>query len=469
MVINMAKVKITETVLRDAHQSLIATRMTTDEMRPILPLMDKAGFHSVECWGGATFDACLRFLNEDPWERLRILRKEMPNTKLQMLFRGQNMLGYRHYADDVLEYFVQKSVANGIDIIRIFDALNDIRNLETAVKAAKNEGAHTQIAISYTLGEVFTTDYYVNYAKKIEEVGADSICIKDMAALLTPYETEKLVKALKAAVKIPIQLHTHYTSGLASMCLLKGIEAGVDVIDTAMSPLALGTSHAPTESMVAALQGTEYDTGLDLVLLTEIRSYFMKLRQKYIENGLLDPKMLAVDANALIYQVPGGMLSNLLSQLKQAGKEDKLEEVLKEVPRVRKDAGYPPLVTPSSQIVGTQAVFNVIMGERYKTVTKEFKGIVRGEYGQTPVPIDPEFRKKIIGDEEPINCRPADRIAPELDKLRQECAEWIEQEEDVLSYAQFGQVAVKFFENRRNAKYNLDGKHGDAENGVHPV
>ncbi len=465
----MAKVKITETVLRDAHQSLIATRMTTDEMRPILPLMDKAGFHSVECWGGATFDACLRFLNEDPWERLRILRKEMPNTKLQMLFRGQNMLGYRHYADDVLEYFVQKSVANGIDIIRIFDALNDIRNLETAVKAAKKEGAHTQIAISYTLGEVFTTDYYVNYAKKIEEVGADSICIKDMAALLTPYETEKLVKALKAAVKIPIQLHTHYTSGLASMCLLKGIEAGVDVIDTAMSPLALGTSHAPTESMVAALQGTEYDTGLDLVLLTEIRSYFMKLRQKYIENGLLDPKMLAVDANALIYQVPGGMLSNLLSQLKQAGKEDKLEEVLKEVPRVRKDAGYPPLVTPSSQIVGTQAVFNVIMGERYKTVTKEFKGIVRGEYGQTPVPIDPEFRKKIIGDEEPINCRPADRIAPELDKLRQECAEWIEQEEDVLSYAQFGQVAVKFFENRRNAKYNLDGKHGDAENGVHPV
>lgn len=465
----MAKVKITETVLRDAHQSLIATRMTTDEMRPILPLMDKAGFHSVECWGGATFDACLRFLNEDPWERLRILRKEMPNTKLQMLFRGQNMLGYRHYADDVLEYFVQKSVANGIDIIRIFDALNDIRNLETAVKAAKKEGAHTQIAISYTLGEVFTTDYYVNYAKKIEEVGADSICIKDMAALLTPYETEKLVKALKAAVKIPIQLHTHYTSGLASMCLLKGIEAGVDVIDTAMSPLALGTSHAPTESMVAALQGTEYDTGLDLVLLTEIRSYFMKLRQKYIENGLLDPKMLAVDANALIYQVPGGMLSNLLSQLKQAGKEDKLEEVLKEVPRVRKDAGYPPLVTPSSQIVGTQAVFNVIMGERYKTVTKEFKGIVRGEYGQTPVPIDPEFRKKIIGDEEPINCRPADRIAPEIDKLRQECAEWIEQEEDVLSYAQFGQVAVKFFENRRNAKYNLDGKHGDAENGVHPV
>lgn len=469
MGIIMGKVKITETVLRDAHQSLIATRMTMDEMLPILPLMDKVGYHSIECWGGATFDSCLRFLNEDPWERLRILKKNLPNTKLQMLFRGQNMLGYRHYADDVLEYFVQKSVANGIDIIRIFDALNDIRNLETAIKAAKKEDAHTQVAISYTLGDVFTTDYYVDYAKRIENSGADSICIKDMAALLTPYETEKLVKALKSAVKIPIQLHTHYTSGLASMCLLKGIESGVDVIDTAMSPLALGTSHAPTESMVAALQGTEYDTGLDLVLLTEIRDYFMKLRKKYIDSGLLDPKMLAVDANALIYQVPGGMLSNLLSQLKQAGKEDKLEEVLKEVPRVRKDAGYPPLVTPSSQIVGTQAVFNVIMGERYKMVTKEFKGIVRGEYGRTPVPIDPEFRKKIIGDDTPIDCRPADLLEPELDKLRKECAEWTEQEEDVLSYAQFGQVAVKFFENRRNAKFGIDSTHSDSEKQIHPV
>jgi len=465
----MAKVKITETVLRDAHQSLIATRMTMDEMRPILPLMDKVGYHSIECWGGATFDSCLRFLNEDPWERLRILRKELPNSKLQMLFRGQNMLGYRHYADDVVEYFVQKSVANGIDIIRIFDALNDIRNLDTAIRAAKKEGAHTQVAMSFTLGEVFTDQYYVDYAKKIQDAGADSICIKDMAALLTPYRTEKLVKALKASVNIPIQLHTHYTSGLASMCMLKGIEAGVDVIDTAMSPLALGTSHAPTESMVAALQGTEYDTGLDLVLLTQIREYFMKPRKKYIDSGLLDPKMLAVDANALIYQVPGGMLSNLLSQLKQAGKEDKLEEVLKEVPRVRKDAGYPPLVTPSSQIVGTQAVFNVILGERYKTVTKEFKGIIKGEYGQTPVPIDPAFRKKIIGNETPIECRPADRLAPELDKLRAECSEWIEQEEDVLSYAQFGQVAVKFFEKRRDAKFALDPKHGDSASGVHPV
>ncbi|MCC8192616.1 MAG: oxaloacetate decarboxylase subunit alpha [Ruminococcus sp.] len=465
----MAKVKITETVLRDAHQSLIATRMTLDEMLPILPAMDKIGYYSCEVWGGATFDSCLRFLDEDPWDRLRAIRKAMPNTKLQMLFRGQNMLGYRHYADDVLKYFVQKAVANGIDIIRIFDALNDIRNLETAVEAAKKEGAHAQIAISYTTGEVFTDEYYVDYAKRIESIGADSICIKDMAALLTPYETEKLVKKIKAAVSIPVQLHTHYTSGLASMCLLKGVEAGADIIDTAMSPLALGTSHAPTESMVAALQGTEYDTGLDLVALTEVRDYFMTLREKYIKNGLLDPKMLATDANALIYQVPGGMLSNLLSQLKQAGKEDKLDDVLKEVPRVRKDAGYPPLVTPTSQIVGTQAVFNIIMGERYKTVTKEFKGLVRGEYGKTPVPVDPEFQKKICGDEEPITCRPADLLEPELDKLRSECAEWIEQEEDVLSYAQFPKVAPTFFEKRRNKKYGIDSNHSDSDSKVMPV
>lgn len=379
------------------------------------------------------------------------------------------MLGYRHYADDVLEYFVQKSVANGIDIIRIFDALNDIRNLETAVKAAKKEGAHAQIAISYTLGEVFTEQYYIDYAKRIEEAGADSICIKDMAALLTPYETERLVKALKSAVNIPIQLHTHYTSGLASMCLLKGIESGVDVIDTAMSPLALGTSHAPTESMVAALQGTEYDTGLDLKLLTEIREYFMTLRKKYIDSGLLDPKLLAVDANALIYQVPGGMLSNLLSQLKQAGKSDKFEEVLKEVPRVRADAGFPPLVTPTSQIVGTQAVFNVILGERYKTVTKEFKGLVKGSYGKTPAPIDPEFRKKILGDEQPIDCRPADLIEPELEKLKAECAKWSQQDEDVLSYAMFGQVAEKFFEKRKDKQLGIDTEHADKANKVMPV
>ncbi len=468
------KIRITETVLRDAHQSLLATRMKLEDMLPILPKLNAVGFNSIECWGGATFDSCLRFLNEDPWERLRTLRKEMPDARLQMLFRGQNMLGYRHYADDVLEEFVQKSVENGIDVIRIFDALNDIRNLQTAINSAKKatrggKKPEVQVAVSYTTGEVFTTEYYVEYAKKIQEAGADSICIKDMAALLTPYKTEELVKAIKANVDLPVDLHTHYTSGLASMCLLKGIEAGADIIDTAMSPLALGTSHAPTESMVAALQGTEYDTGIDLPLLMEIREYFMGLRKKYIDEGLIDQKMLATDAGALIYQVPGGMLSNLLSQLKQAGKEDLLHEVLLEVPRVRKDAGYPPLVTPSSQIVGTQAVFNVLMGERYKTVTKEFKGVVRGEYGQTPVPIDPEFRKKIIGNAEPIDCRPADLLEPELEKLRKECAEWAESEEDVLSYAQFGQVAVKFFEKRRNEKFGIDGKHGDAEKQIHPV
>ena len=465
----MAKLKITETVLRDAHQSLLATRMSMDDMREILPEIDKIGFYSAECWGGATFDSCIRFLNEDPWERLRILRKEMPNTKLQMLFRGQNMLGYRHYADDLVEYFVQKSIANGIDIIRIFDALNDIRNLETAIKAAKKENGHAQVAISYTLGEVFTHEYYMNYAKQIENAGADSICIKDMAALLTPSKTYSLVKEIKKAVDLPIQLHTHYTSGLASMCLLKGIEAGVDIIDTAISPLALGTSHAPTESMVAALANTDYDTGLDLVALSEVREYFMTLRKKYIDSGLLDPSMLATDVKALIYQVPGGMLSNLLSQLKQAGKADQLTAVLEEVPRVRKDAGYPPLVTPTSQIVCTQAVFNVIMGERYKMCNDQFKGLVAGKYGTTPVPIDPEFRKKIIGDEPAIDCRPADLLEPELDKLRAEIPEWIEQEEDVLSYAQFPKVALDFFKKRRDKKIGIDSKNADLENKIHAV
>ena len=462
------KILITDVTLRDAHQSLIATRMTTEEMLPILEKMDKVGFYSLECWGGATFDACLRFLNEDPWDRLRTIREKCPNTKLQMLFRGQNMLGYRHYAD-VLEYFVQKSVANGIDIIRIFDALNDIKNLQTAIKAAKKEKAHAQVAISYTTGPVFTTEYYVDYAKRIEETGADSICIKDMAALLTPYTTAELVTALKEAVSIPIQLHTHYTSGLASMCLLKGIEAGADILDTAMSPLALGTSHAPTESMVAALKGTEYDTGLDLILLNEIRDYFMTLRKKYLDSGLLDPKMLATDANALIYQVPGGMLSNLLSQLKQAGKEDQLQDVLNEVPRVREDSGYPPLVTPTSQIVGTQAVFNVITGERYKMCTNEFKDMVAGKYGTTPMPIDPEFQKKIIGDAPVITGRPADLLEPELDTLRKEMAQWSEQEEDVLSYAMFPKVSLDFFKKRQEKKYGIDGKHADKEKMIHPV
>lgn len=465
----MPKIGITETVLRDAHQSLIATRMTTEEMLPMLPLLDKIGFHSLECWGGATFDACLRFLDEDPWERLRIIRDNCKNTKLQMLFRGQNMLGYRHYADDVVEYFVQKSVANGIDIIRIFDALNDIRNLKTAISAAKKEKAHAQVAISYTTGPVFDLEYYKNYAKQIEDAGADSICIKDMAGLLTPYFTYDLVKAIKETVSLPVQLHSHYTSGLASMVMLKGIEAGADVIDTAMSPLALGTSHPATESMVAALKETEYDTGLDLVALDEISKYVTTLREKYIASGLLNPKLLASDAKALIYQVPGGMLSNLVSQLKGAGKEDKLSEVLAEVPKVRADCGFPPLVTPTSQIVGTQAVFNVILGERYKTVTKEFKGLVKGEYGKTPVEIDPDFRKKIIGDEKPVDCRPADLLSPELDKLREEIKPLAEQEEDVLSYAQFGAVAEKFFERRRNRRYGVDTDGADFKNKIHSM
>lgn len=465
----MAKIGITETVLRDAHQSLIATRMRTEEFVDILPQMDKIGYHSLECWGGATFDACLRFLDEDPWERLRTIRKKCPDTKLQMLFRGQNMLGYRHYSDEVVDYFVKKSIDNGIDILRIFDALNDVRNLETAINAANKYGGHVQAAISYTTGPVFDVDYYCHYAKQLENAGASSICIKDMAGLLSPYGTYDLVKALKETVNIPIQLHTHYTSGLASMVLLKGIEAGVDVIDTAMSPLAMGTSHPATESMVAALKGTEYDTELDLKALSEIRDFFAPLRQKYLDNGLLDPKMLGVDANTLLYQVPGGMLSNLNSQLKQAGKEDQLEEVLAEVPRVRKDAGYPPLVTPSSQIVGTQAVFNVIMGERYKMVTKEFKDLVAGKYGATPCKIDPEFQKKIVGDDEIITCRPADLLNDTIEQFKSEISEYYEKEEDVLSYAQFGQVAVKFFEKRRDKKYGLDGKHDNIETKVHPV
>lgn len=467
------KIEITETVLRDAHQSLIATRMPIEDMLPILEKLDQVGFYSLECWGGATFDSCIRFLDEDPWQRLRTIREKCPKTKLQMLFRGQNMLGYRHYADDVLEYFVQRSVANGIDIIRIFDALNDIKNLKTAITAAKaakkeNPNVEAQVAISYTTGPVFTTQYYVDYAKRIEEAGADSICIKDMAALLTPYYTAELVEAMKGAVKLPIQVHTHYTSGLASMCLLKAIEAGADRIDTAMSPLANGTSHAPTESMVAALQGTDYDTGLDLILLSEIREYFMKLREKYIKSGLLDPKMLATDAKALIYQVPGGMLSNLLKQLKEAHQEDKLTQVLEEVPKVRKDAGYPPLVTPTSQIVGTQAVLNVMMGERYKMCNGQFKDLVAGKYGTTPVPVDKDFQKKIIGDQKPVTCRPADLLEPELETLRAKIPEWIEQEEDVLTYAQFPEIAPKFFKKRRDKKIGLNPD-ADLKNKVHPV
>ena len=464
-------VEITETILRDAHQSLIATRMTTEQMLPIVDKMDKVGYHSVECWGGATFDASLRFLKEDPWERLRKFRDGFKNTKLQMLFRGQNILGYRPYADDVVEYFVQKSAANGIDIIRIFDCLNDLRNLKTAVKAANKEKVEAQIALSYTLGDAYTLDYWVDIAKKIEEMGANSICIKDMAGLLTPYKATELIGAMKEAVDLPIQLHTHYTSGVASMTYMKAVEAGVDIIDTAMSPFALGTSQPATEVMVEAFKGTEFDTGLDLNLLSEIADYFRPMREEALASGLMNPKVLGVNINTLRYQVPGGMLSNLISQLKEQGKEDKSEEVLAEVPRVRKDLGEPPLVTPSSQIVGTQAVFNVLMGERYKVATKETKDILLGKYGQTVKPFNPEVVDKVLGDDKKnaITCRPADLLEPELDKIEAEMKQWKQQDEDVLSYALFPQVATDFFKYRQAQQTGVDAKAADTENKAYPV
>ncbi|MFC2716462.1 oxaloacetate decarboxylase subunit alpha [Stomatobaculum longum] len=462
-------VQICETVLRDAHQSLFATRMTTEEMLPIIDKMDTIGYRSVECWGGATFDSCLRFLHEDPWQRLRLLKQGFKNTKLQMLFRGQNILGYNHYADDVVEYFVQKSVANGIDILRIFDCLNDLRNLETAVNACKKEGAEAQIALSYTLGDAYTLEYWVGLAKRIEEMGADSICIKDMSGLLTPYEAYDLVKALKESTKLPIDIHTHYTSGVASMTLLKAIEAGADIIDTAISPLALGTSQPATEVMVQTLKGTPYDTGLNIEKLSEIAKYFTKIREKYIANGLLSPKLLGVNINTLRYQVPGGMLSNLLKQLTEAHKEDLLPDVLEEVARVRKDFGEPPLVTPSSQIVGTQAVMNVLMHQRYKMVPKESRKLVMGEFGQSVRPVNPEIQKQIIGDEKPITCRPADLIPPQLPKFEEEVGPWKQQEEDVLSYALFPQVALDFFKYRQAQQSGVDMNKADTANGVYPV
>lgn len=463
-------VKITETILRDAHQSLIATRMPTEEMLPIVEKMDKVGYHAVECWGGATFDASLRFLKEDPWDRLRKLRDGFKNTKLQMLFRGQNILGYRHYADDVVEYFVQKSIANGIDIIRIFDCLNDIRNLETAVKATKKENGHAQIALSYTLGDAYTLDYWKEMAKKVEDMGADSLCIKDMAGLLVPYKATELVQALKEGTTLPIELHTHYTSGVGGMTYLKAVEAGCDIIDTAMSPLAMGTSQPATEVMVETFKGTAHDTGLDQNLLAEIADYFRPYQEECLANGLLNPKVMGVNVKTLLYQVPGGMLSNLVSQLKEQHAEDKYYEVLEEIPRVRKDLGEPPLVTPSSQIVGTQAVFNVLMGERYKMMTKETKAVLRGEYGQTVKPFNPEVQKMALAEgEEPITCRPADLIPNELEKIEAEMAQWKEQDEDVLSYALFPQVATEFFKYRAAQKTKVDLKAADTENGAYPV
>lgn len=462
-------VKITETVLRDAHQSLIATRMSTEQMLPIVDKMDKVGYHSVECWGGATFDASLRFLKEDPWDRLRKLRDGFKNTKLQVLFRGQNILGYNHYADDVVEYFVQKSIANGIDIIRIFDCFNDLDNLKTAVNAAKKEKGHAQIALSYTLGDAYTLDYWKETAKKIEDMGADSICIKDMAGLLLPYKATELVQALKESTSLPIQMHTHYTSGVASMTYLKAVEAGADVIDTAMSPFSMGTSQPATEVMVETFKGTEYDTGLDQNLLAEIAEYFRPMREEALQSGLMSTKVLGVNIKTLLYQVPGGMLSNLVSQLSEAHAEDKYQDVLEEIPRVRKDFGEPPLVTPSSQIVGTQAVLNVLQGERYKMVTKESKKILSGEFGKTVKPFNKEVQKKAIGDKKPITCRPADLIKPQLEQFRKEAEQYIQQDEDVLSYALFPQVATEFFKYREAQQTKVDPAQADTENGAYPV
>lgn len=464
-------VKITETVLRDAHQSLIATRMTTEQMLPIIDKMDKVGYHAVECWGGATFDASLRFLKEDPWDRLRKLRAGFKNTKLQMLFRGQNILGYRPYADDVVEYFVQKSISNGIDIIRIFDCLNDIRNLQTAVTACNKEKGHAQVALSYTLGDAYTQDYWMEMAKKVEDMGADSLCIKDMAGLLTPYEAEKLVKALKASTSLPIELHTHYTSGVASMTYLKAVEAGCDIIDTAMSPFALGTSQPATEVMAEAFRGTQFDPEYDQMLLKEIADYFKPMREEALNSGLMNPKVLGVDIQTLLYQVPGGMLSNMVSQLKEQNAEDKYTEVLEEIPRVRKDLGEPPLVTPSSQIVGTQAVFNVLMGERYKVATKETKDVLLGKYGQTVKPFNPEVVDKVLGEEKKnaITCRYADLLEPELEKIEAEMKQWKQQDEDVLSYALFPQVATEFFKYREAQQTKVDAAVADKETGSYPV
>ena len=443
---------ITETILRDAHQSQAKTRMRIEDMLPACELLDNMGYWSLECWGGATFDVCMRFLNEDPWERLRTLKAHMPKTKLQMLFRGQNILGYKHYADDVVEEFCKKSIENGIDVVRVFDALNDIRNLQKAVECVKKYGGWAEVALSYTVSPVHNDDYFVNVAKELEKMGADSICIKDMANLLLPMHAYDLVRKLKDNVSVPIHMHTHNTAGTGDMVNLMAAQAGVDIVDCALSPLANGTSQPATESLVATLQGTERDTGLDLNKLNEAAAHFRKVADKMKQDGILDPKVLSVDTKALMYQVPGGMLSNMLGQLKDAHQEDKYYDVLAEVPRVRKDFGYPPLVTPTSQIVGTQAVMNIIAGERYKMVPKESKGLLRGEYGKLPGEVNEEVRRKCIGDDKVITCRPADLLEPELDKYREEAKDIARCEEDVLSYALFPQVARKFMEARNNPK-----------------
>lgn len=460
--------KITDTILRDAHQSQAATRMRIEDMLPACELLDNMGYWSLECWGGATFDSCMRFLNEDPWERLRLLKEHMPKTQLQMLLRGQNLLGYKHYADDVVDEFCRLSIKNGINVVRVFDALNDPRNVRQAIKSVKKYGGVCEAAISYTVSPVHNEDYFVNLANTLAEMGADTICIKDMANLLLPYDAYSLVKKLKANVNVPIHMHTHNTTGTGDMVNLLAAQAGVDIVDTALSPLANGTAQPATESLVATLKGTQRDTGLDLNKLSEAAAHFRNVAQKLKDEGSLDPKVLSVDTNTLLYQVPGGMLSNLISQLKQAKAEDKYYDVLAEVPRVRADFGYPPLVTPSSQIVGSQAVLNVLSGERYKVFTKESKAVLRGEYGQLPGVVNEEVRKKAIGDDKVIECRPADLIEPELEKYKEESKELAKCEEDVLSYALFPQVAAKFLETRNN-KSNADNVETADDNGTRTI
>ena len=446
---------ITDTVLRDSHQSLLATRMRTEDMIPAMEMLDEIGYWSLEVWGGATFDTCMRFLDEDPWERLRIMRKRMPKTRLQMLLRGQNIVGYRHYADDVVERFVAKARENGIDVFRIFDALNDIRNMETAIRAAKKEGGHVQGTVCFTLSPVHSNDGFVKLAKELLDLGADSICIKDMAGLISPSNAFDLVSRLKVITDKPVSLHSHYTSGMASMAYLKAADAGVDVVDCAISSMSLGTSQPPTETVVAAMAGTARDTGLDISKLSEIGKYFAGVRKKYSH---LESNMHGVDTDVLQFQIPGGMISNMVNQLRDQGQEHKLAEVLSEVPLVRAELGYPPLVTPSSQIVGTQAALNVLLGERYKMVTRETKNLAKGLYGKTPAPIDTEVRRLVLGDEEIIQVRPADLLEPEMDKAKAEIGDLAKSEEDVISYVLFPQVAKEFLANRGNKAQGLSAE-----------
>lgn len=444
--------RVTETCLRDGHQSLMATRLKTEEILPILEKMDNVGFYSMEVWGGATFDACIRFLNEDPWERLRQIRARVKKTKLQMLLRGQNLLGYRHYADDVVEEFVKKSLENGIDIIRVFDALNDFRNLETAIKAVKKYNGHCQGCIAYTTSEIHTIDYYVKKILELEKMGVDSVCIKDMSGILLPETGYKLVKKIKEVTKLPLSIHSHCTSGIAEMLYMRAIKAGVDIIDTTISPFSGGIGQPATEVYAHVLKGTTKDPKLNTHLLDEIADYFKPIKEKYRAMGFFNPKVMERDPQALSYQVPGGMLSNLISQLEQQKALDKYDEVLKEIPRVRKDMGYPPLVTPMSQMVGTQAVFNVILGGRYKAVPKEIRDYAKGLYGKSPVPMDKDIQKEIIGDAEPVTCRPADLLEPELEKLKKELGDLAESMEDVLIYALFPDNGKKFLKNRKAEK-----------------